>query len=170
MGQLIAKELKDIGFNKGRILDVGTGSGELAVELAKAFPETEVTGLDLSEPLLEIARQFTARAGLNDRIYYKKGDAQALPFNADTFDVVVSLNTLHVVDDPVAMLDEIERVLVPNGVLTISDIKRTWLGTIFSIFKTGYSTSEVEEILRRSKLRSGKIMESFLWFSIIAAG
>ena len=48
-----------------------------------------------------------------------------MPFEDDSFDVVVSVNTFHVVDDPVAMLNEIERILKPEGILGLSCIKRS---------------------------------------------
>ena len=169
LARTFAKILSQLGFEKGRILDVGTGAGEVPIELAKVFPKAEVVGLDLSEPLLEIARASTAEAGLSARLSFKKGDAQAMPFEDNSFDAVVSLNTLHVVDNPMAMLDEIERVLAPAGVLAIGDIKRSWLGFFMPILRTGYTAAEAKEILRRSKLRPWEFHESFLWFGIRAS-
>jgi len=170
IGKDFAKVLSQLGFEKGQILDAGAGSGDVAIELARVFPRAEVVGLDLSEPLLELARSSMEKAGLSDRLSFEKGDVQAMPFEDDSFDVVASLNTLHVVDDPVAMLDEIERVLAPNGMLGLSDIKRSWFGLFMPILKTAYTATEAKELLHRSKLRPWEFHESFLWFSVGAGG
>ena len=166
LGKLFVELLVQIGFKRGRILDTRTGSGEFPLKLASAFPEAEVVGLDLSEPLLELARSSAKEAGLSGRLSFEKGDAEAMPFDDNSFDVVVSLNTLHLADDPVAMLDEIERVLSSTGILLLSDIKRSWLGLFMPFLKTAYTTTEFKELLHRSKLRPGKLRESFLWLGI----
>lgn len=166
LGRLFVKLLTQMGFGQGRILDAGTGSGEIPLQLASAFPEAEVVGLGSSEPLLELARSSAEEAGLSRRLSFKKGDIQAMPFDDNSFDVVVSLNMLHLADDPVAMLDEIERVLSPAGILLLSDIKRSWLGLFISIFKAAYTITEFKELLHHSKLRPGKLRESFLWLGI----
>ena len=165
LGKTFIKALSKLGFEKGRILDVSTGAGEVAIELAQAFPEAQVVGLVLSEPLLEMARASTAEAGLSDRLSFEKGDVQAMPFEDNSFDAVVSLNTLHVVDRPVAMLDEIDRVLTPDGILAVSDIKRSWLGVFISLLRTAYTSAEAKELLRRSRLRPWEFRESFRSFS-----
>lgn len=166
IGKNIARGLSKNGFEKGRIMDAGCGAGEVPIELARAFPKAEVVGLDLSEPLLEIARSATAEAGLSDRLTFKKGDVQAMPFEDDSFDFVVSVNTFHVVDDPVAMLNEIERVLKPNGGLSLSCIKRSWLEICMPILKTAYTSAEAKEFLQCSKLRPWKFRDYLLWFVI----
>jgi ubiquinone/menaquinone biosynthesis C-methylase UbiE len=90
------KVLVQGGFAQGRILDAGCGAGDLALELARRIPEAEVVGLDLSEPLLQLARSSTAEAGLTARVVFEKGDIQKMLFQDGWFDVVVSLNTFHV--------------------------------------------------------------------------
>jgi ubiquinone/menaquinone biosynthesis C-methylase UbiE len=169
LGKIFVRLLTQAGFKKGRILDSGTVSGEFPIQLALAFPETEVFGLSLSEPLLELARLAAEEAGVADRLSFKKGDVQAMPFDDNYFDVVISLNTLHVVDEPVAMLDEIERVLSPTGILLLSDIKRSWLGLIIPVIKTAYTMAEFKELLYRSKLRSGKLSDSIFWLGVSTA-
>ena len=166
--QLFAKGLLDMGVTTGRILDVGTGSGIVALEIAKTLPNTEVIGLDLSEPLLDIARADAKAAGLTKNLIFKKGDAQEMPFEDNSFDTVVSLNTIHIVDSPVKMLNEVERILKPDGLAVLANIKRSWFGYIMPILKTTYTVSEMEELLKRSKLRNYRIEEHFLAFIIIA--
>lgn len=168
VGKIVAEGLVKGGFAKGRILDAGCGAGDLAIELARGIPNAEIVGLDLSEPLLELARSSSAEAGLTGRVSFEKGDIQQMPFQDGWFDVVVSLNTFHVVAGPVAMLNEIERVLSPAGRLLLSDIKRSWLGLFMPMLKTAYTPEEAKELLKQSRLRSWKVYDRFFWFGIEA--
>lgn len=165
MGLEFAVQLKKIHFEKGRILDAGCGGGEMAYQLAQVLPKAEVVGLDLPGPLLEIAEE-AAEAVPNLKI--KKGDVQKMPFEDNWFDVVVSMNVFHAVDDPVAMLNEIERVLKPGGVLGLGDGKRSRAGYVVPALKTAYTAEEAKEILAKSDLRPWKFRERFFWFSVTA--
>ena len=115
-------------------------------------------------------RRQTEEAGLSKRLTFKRGDVEAMPFEDDSFDLVISVNTLHVVDDPVAMMNEAERVLRPDGALVLTCIRRSWLGLFMPILKTGYIVEEVKEILGRSKLRPWKLRDYLLWFVVEATG
>lgn len=70
------------------ILDVATGTGDLAIQLARAVPQATVTGIDLSEGMLAIGRRKIADAGLTGRIDLRQADCLSLPFPNNTFDVV----------------------------------------------------------------------------------
>jgi release factor glutamine methyltransferase len=72
-----------------RIVDVGTGSGAIAVALARELPEAAITAIDLSEPALSIARDNALRNGVDRRIRFLCGDLLA-PVAGETFDMVVS--------------------------------------------------------------------------------
>ena len=168
--KIFARELAKMGFEKGRILDVGCGSGEVIIEMGLAFPKAELVGLDLSEPMLELARMSAEQAGLSERVSFRIGDAKKMPFEKDFFDVVVSLDTLHVVDKPVAMMDEIERVLAPNKKLILIDTKRSWIAYIMPIFRTAFTDAEAKRVLFASKLRPWKFAECFWAWGIIIGG
>lgn len=96
----------------GRILDVGVGTG---LELPMFGPQNVVTGVDLSEPMLEIARARVAKAQLSHVEALLVMDAQNLTFANASFDVVVAPYVLSVVPDPARTLDELARVVKPNG-------------------------------------------------------
>lgn len=107
-----------------RILEVGCGDGALAVELAKRGGA--VTGVDGSERMIEAARQRGRGAGVGLDLHV--GRAEALPFAAERFDIVVAQTILCFVADGSPAFSEIARVLVPGGALIIGELGRwsTW--------------------------------------------
>jgi ubiquinone/menaquinone biosynthesis C-methylase UbiE len=98
-------------LNEGTILDLGTGPGYLPVEIAKKSPKLNVIGVDLSRKLIEIARSNASKAGLADRLTFQCGNAGRLEFTDSSFDMVISTGMLHSLQEPVAVLQEIHRVL-----------------------------------------------------------
>lgn len=169
LGRQLADELAKRGFRQGRILDAGCGPGDFTIELAKKFFDSEITGLDLSEPMLEIARDSAAREDNIESIRFMKGDVQNMPFEDNSFEAVVSLNTLHIVGNPVMMLNEIERVLVPGGALWIADRKRSRLLALMPTLKSAYTADEVKALLYASELRPSNLYVSLLWYVIMIA-
>lgn len=106
--------LSRIGAVTGtRIADIGCGAGALSRALAdSAGPGGEVLGLDVSAPLLEVAR---ARAGDRATLRLETGDAQAYPFRDDALDLVTSRFGTMFFDDPAAAFRNLARALRPGG-------------------------------------------------------
>jgi ubiquinone/menaquinone biosynthesis C-methylase UbiE len=163
-GHEIAEKLTRRGFQAGRILDVGCGFGTTAIVLAQALPRSEVVGIDLSEPLLELAIRSAQTAGLGGHVVFEKADVQEIPYDDDSFDVVVNQQMLHIVEDSIAMLDEMERVLRPDGMLFMADIRRSWVGLFDKVFKSALTVEEASVLVRRSKLREGVFSSDLLWW------
>ena len=97
-----------------RVLDVGCGTGESTREAAAAASPGHVLGVDVSAPMLELARRLTAAAGLAG-VTYKTGDAQVHPFAAGDFDVAISRFGTMFFSDPIAAFRNIARALRPGG-------------------------------------------------------
>jgi ubiquinone/menaquinone biosynthesis methyltransferase len=99
-----------------RVLDVATGTGAVALELVRRYG-CSVVGIDRSPEMLAVARRRVAAHGLGERIELLEGRAEALPFADDSFDTVVSTMVLCTVPDPTRALDEVRRILRPDGSL-----------------------------------------------------
>jgi ubiquinone/menaquinone biosynthesis C-methylase UbiE len=122
-----------------RVLDVGCGTGEITVRLAEMYPQASITGVDLIEHHLEVAR--AKAAALGSRIRFESADAFALPFDEGTFDLVVCRHMLQAVPRPDDAISEMVRVARPGGRLhllvedygmihmhpTRLDVDRFWL-------------------------------------------
>jgi ubiquinone/menaquinone biosynthesis C-methylase UbiE len=164
LGREVAKKLHSRGFQGGRIIDVGCGSGATAIVLAQEFPRSEVVGTDLSEPLLRLATRAAQAAGLADRVRFETGDAERIPYEEDSFDVVLNLNMVHIVQHPIQMLDEVERILVPDGFLFIVDLRRSWLGLFEQEMKSALTPQEAKILFAQSTLRAGSFSSSPIWW------
>jgi len=108
---------ESIGDERMMILDVGTGPGIIAILLADMGHR--VTGLDLTSEMLNKARENTERLGLS--IEFKQGDAENIPFEDGSFDVVINRHVLWTMPKPDAAIKEWKRVLRPEGKLVIVD-------------------------------------------------
>ena len=105
-----------------RVLDLATGTGDLAIEIARSEPTTHVVGLDPSEGMLECGREKVTRAGLADRVELVSGDAQQLPFGDDSFHGVTIAFGIRNVPDRAKALREMARVTRPGGHVAILEL------------------------------------------------
>ncbi|KAJ7064749.1 S-adenosyl-L-methionine-dependent methyltransferase [Mycena amicta] len=107
------------------ILDVGCGPGTITVDLARFVPQGHVTGLERSaeqEPVLQKARDLATGQGITN-VTFSLGDAHALPFADNTFDVVHAHQVLQHVADPVKVLSEMKRVAKKSGgIIAVRDV------------------------------------------------
>lgn len=108
----------------GEAADVGCGPGQLVIEIAQRAPGLRVTGIDLSDEMLTQGRDNALRAGVANRVSFRRGDAQHIPFSDASLDLVVSTLSLHHWSDPGAVLGEIARVLRPGGSFLVFDLRR----------------------------------------------
>ena len=97
------------------MLEVPVGTGVLTMPIYKTLPDAAITCLDYSADMMASAQRRAANMGLNN-IDFIQGDVGALPFNDESFDLVLSLNGFHAFPDKEAAYHEIFRVLKPSGI------------------------------------------------------
>lgn len=103
-----------------RVLDLGSGTGVVALRAAAIATGGQVTGVDHSEGMLVQARRKSEALGLGNRATFLKMDAEALAFPDASFDAAVSLYVLLHLPDPLAALRELHRVVRPGGRVVVA--------------------------------------------------
>ncbi len=102
----------------GRILDIATGTGDLAIALSQVGAD-KITGLDISPGMLQIGKEKVQAKGLSNSIEMVVGDSEALQFNDESFDAVTVAFGVRNFETLETGLSEIYRVLRPGGVLVV---------------------------------------------------
>ena len=158
------------------ILEVAPGPGYFAIELAR-LGRFHVTGLDISHTFVEIATRHSRSAGVS--LSLRQGDASRMPFGDGTFDLVVCQAAFKNFSRPQSAVNEMYRVLRPNGVARIEDMRRDasdaairdevdsmHLGALRammtrsalrSLRRRAYSVEEFREFARASPFAEGEI-------------
>lgn len=108
----------------GRVLDVGTGTALIPIELCGRNPRVEVDAIDLASHMLALAERNVARAALGLRIRVARVDAKATPWADGAFDAVMSNSIVHHIPEPRHVLAEVWRLVRPGGVLFVRDLER----------------------------------------------
>jgi ubiquinone/menaquinone biosynthesis C-methylase UbiE len=170
-----------------RILEVAPGPGYLSIELAKRGPY-EITGLDVSKTFVQIAGDNARKEAVT--IDFRQGNASAMPFAANSFDLILCRAAFKNFSQPVEAINEMYRVLKPGGRAFILDlrkdasmedinayIKRADLGWINALLykvtfrhlliPRAYSKAEFIEMASRSHFGVSQINEVELGFEIV---
>ena len=168
-----------LGVAEGHALDIGTGPGVIPIMLAARVPRLRLTGVDLSEPMLQKARIAAEDAGVADRLDFRVGDAGSLPFPERSFDLVLCNSVLHHLSAPLALFNEISRVVKPGGAILLRDLRRPsrlefaihagWFGRHYSgvmsrlyrdSLHAAYTRTELEDLLHRSQLAGARVFRT----------
>lgn len=120
--------------NPASILDIATGTGDLAILMSKTQAK-KIVGLDISAGMLEVGKKKIATKGLEGRIEMVLGDSENIPYDDNSFDAITVAFGVRNFENLEKGLSEILRVLKPNGVFVILE---TSVPTKFP-FKQGYS-------------------------------
>jgi demethylmenaquinone methyltransferase / 2-methoxy-6-polyprenyl-1,4-benzoquinol methylase len=118
------------------VLDVATGTGDMAVLLARDYPQARITGVDISEGMLEVGRLKLTRLKLDSRITLQPGDSEALPFSADQFDAITVAFGVRNFENLEDGLREMRRVLKPGGKLVVLEFSQPRTPGISQLYKT----------------------------------
>ena len=105
-----------------RVLDLGSGAGmDSLVATQMVGPEGAVTGIDMTPEMLAKARSAASEMGVSN-VEFFEGEVESLPFEDETFDVVISNGVIDLAPDKDAVFSEIHRVLRPGGRIQIADV------------------------------------------------
>ena len=110
--------------NPRRILDVATGTGDLAIALARRIRDVQVMGVDLSEEMLAVARRKVEARGLDSRIVLERGDAEHLEVADASVDAATVAFGVRNFGDLAAGLRELARTIRPGGKVVILEFSR----------------------------------------------
>ena len=113
-----------VGAKPGRILDVATGTGDLAIAMARRIRDVQVLGVDLSEQMLAVARRKIEARGLDGRIVLDRGDAERLAVADASVDVATVAFGVRNFGDLGAGLRELARTIKPGGKVVILEFSR----------------------------------------------
>lgn len=147
-----------------RVLDLATGTADLAIQVARSEPTAAVEGLDPSGGMLAVARSKITRAALDERIRLRLGDAQTLPFAADTFDACCIAFGIRNIQDRRAALREMSRVTRASGRVAILELTEPARGVLAPLARW-----HIHEVVPRvGALLSGNRQYRYLQRSIAA--
>jgi demethylmenaquinone methyltransferase/2-methoxy-6-polyprenyl-1,4-benzoquinol methylase len=108
--------------DRPRVLDLATGTGDLAIDIARLHPGAEVIGLDPSPRMLAVAQTKLVRRGLAGRVTLVRGDAQLLPYADCEMDAATIAFGIRNVPDRPAALREMARVVRPGGRIAVLEL------------------------------------------------
>lgn len=113
-----------LGRHTTRIVDFGTGTALIPVELCKRAGGFVVVAIDLAQQMLDLGRENVARAGLADRILLERVDAKGTPYEDGAFGATISNSIIHHIPEPARCLAEMWRVTAKGGLLFVRDLHR----------------------------------------------
>jgi ubiquinone/menaquinone biosynthesis C-methylase UbiE len=124
VNRVFVDDLLEAGEIAGDILDLGTGTAQIPVELCKRVEDCRVMASDASYHMLDLARYQLEIASLTDRIQLDMADAKQMPYADEMFDIVISNSIVHHLAEPAGVLQNAIRVTRPGGLLFFRDLMR----------------------------------------------
>jgi len=116
------------------ILDVATGTGDMAILASKLLTAEKIIGIDISDGMLEIGKKKIEKLGLQQRIELLKGDSETIIFNSNSFDAVTVAFGVRNFQNLELGLSEIKRVLKPGGKLIVLECTKPKLPVIKNFY------------------------------------
>ena len=120
----VADFLSTVPNVSGTILDVGTGTALIPIELARQSPHVQIVAIDLAEEMLTLARNNVVAAGFSERIRIERANGRKLDYATASFAAVVSNSIIHHIPEPFDCLAEIVRVCATGGRIFVRDLFR----------------------------------------------
>lgn len=132
-----------------RVLDIGFGGGLMLRQALARVPAGSAAGIDVSEPMVTLARRSFQREIAAGRLDVQLGSVSAIPYGNDSFDAAAAVNTLHFWPDPLGGVRDVHRVLRSGGRLVVVLRPKAYLASIgfTSHGFTAYEDAELRELL-----------------------
>jgi ubiquinone/menaquinone biosynthesis C-methylase UbiE len=108
----------------GSVLDVGTGTAQIPIELCQRTGDVRITAIDAARHMIDLGLANVRRAGLADCIHIQLCDAKQLPFPTASFDGIISNSIVHHIPRPASVLAEMVRMVKPGGTIFVRDLAR----------------------------------------------
>ncbi len=121
-------------INPKTILDVATGTADVAIMASRLLKPDRIVGIDISEGMLEIGRSKVNKQGLSNTIELLKGDSEAINFADNSFDAITVAFGVRNFQQLEKGLDEIKRVLKPGGKLVVLEFSKPTLPIVRSVY------------------------------------
>ncbi len=121
---LLAALEKGAPFFTSEILDLGTGTALIPIEICRRVLNARLLAVDAAQHMLALARRNVEKAGLADRIRLERVDAKRLPYRDGQFAAVISNSIIHHLSDPGVAINEAWRVTAPGGLIFFRDLFR----------------------------------------------
>ncbi len=143
--------LTNAGLKEGMdVLDIACGPGVVSCEMAKMVKPGTVTGVDINEKLIQVAKEYSKQIKVTNADF-SVGNAYELSFPENSFDFVYARFVFQHLEDCQKVVDSIYKVLRPNGIICITDVDDSWL----TLYPTTESFIEITESARKSQKEYG---------------
>ncbi|MGH2416452.1 MAG: class I SAM-dependent methyltransferase [Microcystaceae cyanobacterium] len=144
-----------------KVLDVGTGTARIPILIGQQRPEWQIIAIDLAKSMLEIGQKNVQEADLQKQIHLDVIDAKQMPYGDRQFDLVISNSLIHHLPNPLPFLQEVKRVLKPNGAILIRDLLRPLSQDLMHqiVAAIGSEYSEHQKQLFRDSLQAAFTLE-----------
>lgn len=144
VNKLFVDDLLAVGNIGNDILDVGTGTAQIPVELCRQSEDCRIIAIDMAVHMLDLARFNIEVDGFTQRIFLQQIDAKDMLFESEMFDCVMSNSIIHHIPEPLAVLAESMRVTRPGGLLFFRDLLRPESGEEVAHLVSTYAGDENE--------------------------
>ena len=144
VNKLFVDDLLAVGNIGNDILDVGTGTAQIPVELCRQSEDCRIIAIDMAVHMLDLARFNIEVDGFTQRIFLQQIDAKDMLFESGMFDCVMSNSIIHHIPEPLAVLAESIRVTRPGGLLFFRDLLRPESGEEVAHLVSTYAGDENE--------------------------
>jgi len=121
-GRWRKRAVQALGSDIGYVLDLATGTADVAIEVARRIPNSRVLGLDPSDGMLRVGQRKVEKAGLANRVTFKKGDGQRIAASDDAFDAAIMAFGIRNVARRERCLRELGRVVRPGGPVVVLEL------------------------------------------------